>query len=96
MSSVFCCFNTQPYKNSTLSHEYNSQTFTSWASYPTESGITDDLPSAGDVTFAVQVVKQTNFGPLDSKRYFATTDDDAFIEVTEQWLIDANFQKLNT
>jgi hypothetical protein len=70
MSSVFCCFNKQPYKNRTLSHESNFRTFMLWASYPKENNITDDFPSAADVTFAVQVVKQTNFGPLDSKRYF--------------------------
>ncbi|KAF1911663.1 hypothetical protein BDU57DRAFT_543149 [Ampelomyces quisqualis] len=45
----------------------------------------------------IQVVKQVNFGPLESKRYFAQIKDDGeFVEVTEQWLVTANFQKLNT
>jgi hypothetical protein len=92
MSSIFCCANTQPYKNRTLSHEFKFRSFKAWASYPKESNITEDLLSATDATFAVQVVKQTNFGPLDSKRYFVTIGDDVFVEVTEQWLIDANFQ----
>jgi hypothetical protein len=96
MSSIFCCSNTQPYQNRTLSHEPKFRTFKSWASYPSESSITGDLPSPSDVTFAVQVVKQTNFGPLDSKRYFVSTNNETFVEVTEQWLVDANFQKLNT
>jgi hypothetical protein len=96
MPSIFCCSNTQSYKNCTLSHESKFRPFKSWASYPKASNITEDLPSAADATLAVQVVKQTNFGPLDSKRYFVTTGDDAFVEVFEQRLIDANFQKLNT
>jgi hypothetical protein len=87
MSSIFCCSNMQPYKNRTLSHESKFRTFTLWASYPKECNITVDLPSAADVTFAVQVVKQTNFGPLDSKRYFATTDDDTFIGVPSSGLL---------
>ena len=96
MSSIFCCSNTQPYKNRYLSHESKFRAFKSWASYPKETNITDNLPSPSDVTFAVQVVKQTNFGPLDSKRYFVSNNNETFVEVTEQWLIDANFQKLNT
>jgi hypothetical protein len=69
MSSIFCCPNTQPYKDHTLSHESKLQLFKLWASYPNESSITEDLLSTADVTFAVRVVKQTNFGPVESKRY---------------------------
>ncbi|KAF1999499.1 hypothetical protein P154DRAFT_554760 [Amniculicola lignicola CBS 123094] len=40
-----------------------------------------------------------NFGPLESKRYFAKNDgatgEPAFVEVSEKWLVVANFQKLN-
>jgi hypothetical protein len=69
----------------------------SWATYPKESSIgsTDTLPDASTVTLAIQVVKQVNYSPLESKRYFVHAGD-AFVEVTEQWLIEANFQKLNT
>ncbi|KAF1833035.1 hypothetical protein BDW02DRAFT_624480 [Decorospora gaudefroyi] len=95
MSSIFCCSNTQPYKNRVLSHESKFRTFMSWASYPTESNIAETAPSATDATFAVQVVKQTNYGPLDSKLYFVLGADGAFVEVTERWLIDANFEKMN-
>ena len=66
-----------------------------WANWPKASD-TDTAPSATNVTFAVQVVKQTNYGPLDNKRYFVTDSDGTFAEVTEQWLIDADFEKLNT
>lgn len=98
MSSIFCCSNIQGYRNRILSHEPKFKTFTAWATYPKESDIvsSDAAPSATDITFAVQLVKQTNYGPLDSKRYFVTGPDGTFVEVTEQWLIDANFEKLNT
>jgi hypothetical protein len=97
MSSIFCCSNTQSYKNRSLSHEDKFRTFMSWATYPKESSIgsTDTLPDASTVTLAIQVVKQVNYGPLESKRYFVHAGD-AFVEVTEQWLIEASFQKLNT
>ncbi|KAI4953506.1 hypothetical protein J4E91_002353 [Alternaria rosae] len=98
MSSIFCCSNIQGYRNRILSHEPKFKTFMAWATYPKESDIvsSDAAPSATDITFAVQFVKQTNYGPLDSKRYFVTGSDGTFVEVTEQWLIDANFEKLNT
>ncbi|KAH9878915.1 hypothetical protein J1614_002350 [Plenodomus biglobosus] len=96
MSSIFCCGNTQGYKNRILSHEQKFKNFMSWAAFPKDSSIdTPEIPSSP--TFAVQVVKQTNYGPLDSKRYFVSTDGEKiFVEVNEQWLIDANFEKLNT
>ncbi|KAB2106302.1 hypothetical protein AG0111_0g5570 [Alternaria gaisen] len=98
MSSIFCCSNIQGYKNRILSHESKFQTFMAWANYPKESSAVspDTVPSSAEVTFAIQVVKQTNYGPLDSKRYFVTGSDGVFVEVTEQWLINANFEKLNT
>ena len=66
-----------------------------WSDYPKASD-TGTAPSAINVAFAIQVVKQTNYGPLDSKRYFVTGSDSTFAEVTEQWLIDADFEKVNT
>ncbi|KAI8940456.1 hypothetical protein NX059_004142 [Plenodomus lindquistii] len=96
MSSIFCCGDVQSYKNRTLSHEPKFKAFMSWTSFPTGSSI-DPSIIAAPATFAIQVVNQTNYGPLDSKRYFVTSGTDGgFVEVTEQWLIDANFEKLNT
>jgi hypothetical protein len=97
MSSVFCCSNIRSYKNRILSHESKFRTFMSWASFPQESFITsnDSAPDATSVILAIQVVKQVNYGPLESKRYFVQANGE-FVEVTEQWLIDANFEKLNT
>ncbi|CAG8971532.1 hypothetical protein HYALB_00005428 [Hymenoscyphus albidus] len=50
--------------------------------------------------YAVQVVRQVNYGPVKWKRYFAAdeTDEggDAYEEVVEMDLIEANYEKLNT
>lgn len=98
MSSLFCCGNIQPYRPQILSHEQKFKTFMRWARHPRES-----TPSTGGVDllrlkpdFAVQLVRQVNFGPLESKRYFVFLGADDFIEVSENDLIQANFQKLNS
>ena len=76
-----------------------------WASYPRETAPEGGKPGqAGfaelDPPFAVQLVRQVNYGPLESKRYFIPAkngpEENAFVEVTEQDLIQANFQKLNS
>lgn len=101
MPSLFCCSRTQSYKNRTLSEESKFRTFLAWAEYPKESDVNTSPPDVSSTTstYAIQLVKQVNFGPLEGKRYFVSTtasdDGDGFVEVTEQWLIDANFQKLN-
>jgi hypothetical protein len=74
----------------------------SWAAFPRESEAKspDGAASITCPSYVVQIVKQVNFGPLESKRYFAHNEsnsgDEAFLEIPEKWLIDANFQKLNT
>jgi hypothetical protein len=99
MSSIFCCANVQPYKNRTLSHESKFRIFMAWANYPKQSTITagEAAPEASTTTLAIQIVKQVNYGPLESKRYFVQCGgiNDEYFEVTEQWLVDANFEKLN-
>ncbi|KAH7372301.1 hypothetical protein BKA66DRAFT_572422 [Pyrenochaeta sp. MPI-SDFR-AT-0127] len=102
MSSIFCCSDIHGYKNRTLSHEQKFGAFMVWARYPKESTVTvsEEPLSSSDATFAVQVVRQVNYGPLESKRYFTCNGtsgaENDFMEVEENWLIDANFQKLNT
>jgi hypothetical protein len=95
MSSIFCCSSIQPFKPCTLSHEPKFRTFMSWAAYPTSCTIASDAPDAPSVTLAIQVVKQVNYGPLESKRYFVQRGEE-FVEVEEKWLVDASFAKLNT
>ncbi|KAK4868510.1 hypothetical protein LT330_006712 [Penicillium expansum] len=51
--------------------------------------------------YAVQFVRQVNFGAIEAKRYFiphpeANGDRAEFVEITEQDLIAGNFQKLNS
>jgi hypothetical protein len=48
--------------------------------------------------YAVQLVRQVNFGPLESKRYFIPVEvtEELFREVSEDDLIRANFQKVNS
>jgi hypothetical protein len=100
MSSIFYCSNVQGYKNRAVSHEDKFRPFMFWAAYPKDSTMSsdDDALDTDSVTFAIQVVKQVNYGPLESKRYFVKAGDGdvEFFEVTERWLIDANFEKLNT
>ncbi|KAL1889704.1 hypothetical protein Sste5346_008688 [Sporothrix stenoceras] len=98
MSSLFCCSSTRPYKATRLSHEEKFSAFMAWARYPqSESPTGDDILASYTPSFAIQLVKQVNFGPLESKRYFVPVEgnDTEFVEITEQALINANFQKLN-
>ncbi|KAJ4372081.1 hypothetical protein N0V83_003854 [Neocucurbitaria cava] len=75
----------------------------SWASFPKDSTISDmpsDTAESGiSPPYVVQLVKQVNYGPLESKRYFVCRQtnqgNEQFVEVTEQWLIDGNFEKVN-
>jgi hypothetical protein len=46
--------------------------------------------------YAIQLVKQVNYGPLESKRYFAPLDDDAkFNEITGRDTIEGKSTKIN-
>jgi hypothetical protein len=95
MSTIFCCSSIQPFKPRILSHEPKFRTFMAWAAHPTSATVASDASDASGVTFAIQVVKQVNYGPLESKRYFVLRGEE-FVEVDEKWLVDANFEKLNT
>ena len=94
MSSIFCCSNTSPYKSRILDNEPKFRKFLNWGSFPKDSSITANLPDSTN-GLIIQVVRQVNFGPLKSKRYFLNTSSDEFVEVSEQWLIDNNLKKLN-
>ncbi|CAO2656612.1 Nn.00g054150.m01.CDS01 [Neocucurbitaria sp. VM-36] len=103
MSTVFCCTNIHGYKNQTISHEPKFTAFMSWAAFPKTSTITtipsETATTSNDPSYVIQLVKQTNYGPLESKRYFVrqqtSQGTEEFVEVSEQWLIDGNFEKLN-
>ncbi|KAH6963213.1 hypothetical protein FAVG1_10942 [Fusarium avenaceum] len=98
MSSLFCCSSIEPYRSQYLSHQSKFNNFMAWASFPKDSSPGEVNMSNVAPSFAVQLVRQVNFGPLESKRYFIPTDaiEDDFVEITEGDLIQANFQKVNT
>ena len=97
MDPLFCCTQLQPFKPKPIDHDPKFTSFLTWAkSTTTSSSTSNSLPDFNlPSTFVIQLVKQVNYGPLESKRYFITLPS-GFQEVTEKQLIDANFQKLNT
>ena len=73
----------------------------SWAkSQNDDASIVDTVSLANNdvaVPYAVQLVRQINYGPLESKRYFIPSGQDGkFVEVNESAMIEANFKKLNS
>ncbi|KAK0652377.1 hypothetical protein B0T16DRAFT_454749 [Cercophora newfieldiana] len=106
MSSLFCCSFVRPFRPVHLNHEDKFRAFMAWAEFPKESSpatgqdvdtVRADLGSSKP-PFAVQLVRQVNYGPLESKRYFVPVkdEDNEFVEIGENDLIQANFQKLNS
>jgi hypothetical protein len=103
-NNVFCCSNLQPYRPKTLDHEPKFTDFISWAKRASlgtsgAAGKSSDTPGATEhYPYAVQLVRQVNFGPLESKRYFVPEDNPArdFVEITADDLVDANFEKVNS
>lgn len=75
-----------------------------WAKFPQESSLsTDDGAEKTDLValkppYSIQLVRQVNYGPLESKRYFIPVEgsENEFAEVVEDDLIQANFKKLNS
>lgn len=104
MPSLFCCGSVKPYRPTRLLHEDKFKTFMAWAEFPMGSSpSTDDGAGKVDLaalkpSYAIQLVRQVNYGPLESKRYFIPVEgrDNEFVEVVEDDLVQANFQKLNS
>ena len=90
-----------------LLHEAKFSSFMTWGNFPKASTIAttggeNDKESLSlaetKPPYAVQLVRQVNYGPLESKRYFIPVEgkNEAFVEVSEEDLVKANFQKLNS
>ncbi|RFU81466.1 mfs multidrug transporter [Trichoderma arundinaceum] len=96
MPAVFCCSSIKPYRPQRLDHEVKFNQFMNWAHFASPAPSNDSSP-LNTATYAVQLVKQVNYGPQESIRYF-TPDSNAlgFVEVTENDLLEANFEKLNS
>jgi hypothetical protein len=96
MGTVFCCSSATPYRPRILDHEDKFQAFLRWIPSAKPS-INEPGAIISHALYAVQVVKQVNYGPQESIRYFIATIDDArFVETSEDALISANFEKLNS
>lgn len=93
--SLFCCTSIAPYKAQRIDHEHKFRDFVTWASSAEPSPSSDPAGDLAMADYVVQLVRQINYGPIESKRYFAHTPG-GFTEVSEQDLINANFKKLNT
>ncbi|KAF6811400.1 MFS multidrug transporter [Colletotrichum musicola] len=100
MATLFCCDFIKPYKSQRTDHETKFLDFMAWtkrvvkdSDISSESSTSDKVPS-----YTIQLVRQMNYGPLESRRYFARFDhiSDSFVEVSENFLIQANFQKVNS
>jgi hypothetical protein len=88
-----------------LDHELKFEDFLAWAQeLNSESSIDeqDHQTVLEQGSLVVQIVRQVNYGPLESKRYFVKTPTisasgaSTFREINENDLIQANFQKLNS
>ncbi|KAL5352303.1 hypothetical protein ACLOAV_002250 [Pseudogymnoascus australis] len=104
MAGVFCCLSgPKPYRPQILSHEPKFEAFLRWMPASQDASTVGTIEgksilSDDSSTYAIQVVQQVNYGPLESKRYFISGDGGRgtnFYEVTEGDLIQANFEKLN-
>ncbi|OGM44668.1 hypothetical protein ABOM_007477 [Aspergillus bombycis] len=97
---IFCCTHITPYRPQILGQESKFNEFLEWAHWTVTSEVSSDYDASSTVPeYAVQLVKQVNYGPLEGRRYFIPRRDLSgaeFIEVSEQWLIEKNFQKLNS
>ncbi|KAH7201214.1 hypothetical protein DER44DRAFT_841717 [Fusarium oxysporum] len=98
MREVFCCSKIEPYRPRQLDHESKFTAFMTWAnSVSTSLASKDTQTPFNNAPYAVQIVRQVNFGPRDSIRYFIpASEGSVFAEATEDDLLEANFEKLNS
>lgn len=69
-----------------------------WAGLQTTSPVPVDGSSpVSSAPYAIQLVRQINYGPQESIRYFVPASDGSyFTEATEDDLLKLNFEKLNS
>ena len=97
MSAIFCCSSISPYRPRQLDHEANLRSFVHWASLQTTALVPVDGSLVSSAPYAIQLVKQVNYGPQESTRYFFPASNGSdFAESTEDDLLDANFGKVNS
>lgn len=101
MSALLCCESLRPYKVLRTDHEVRFTQFMAWANdgQPIVIEETSKIDSSiRTPLYAIQLVRQVNYGPLESKRYFVNFADrtHSYVEVAEDFLIQCNFQKVNS
>ena len=98
MSAIFCCSSVSPYRPQTLDHEAKFTAFMTWVDLQATSQVlNDDSSAVDDAPYAVQLVRQINYGPQESVRYFVLVDKSLkFAEVREDTLLKSNFEKVNS
>lgn len=98
MREVFCCSKIEPYRPRRLDHEPKFTAFMTWAGSVTTSLASNDAHApVNSAPYAVQIVRQVNFGPKEWIRYFIpASGGSVFAEATEDDLLEANFEKLNS
>ncbi|KAI2623126.1 hypothetical protein GGR54DRAFT_638370 [Hypoxylon sp. NC1633] len=95
MAGVFCCMAIQPYRPVRVDQEHRFKAFMDWASSTASSQASDEQTSVSDAPYAIQIVRQINYGPQESIRYFIPSRPN-YVEATEDELVQANFEKLNS
>jgi hypothetical protein len=97
-ATIFCCSSVSPYRPQLLDHEAKFTAFTNWALLQKVSPLIGDSSSIIDnAPYVVQLVRQINYGPQESIRYFVPASDGSnFAETTENDLVKSNFKKLNS
>ena len=107
----FCCDNVQPYPcPSRTDHDEKFNPFIKVALDTTATdfissttGSSGSEPSAAQYPYVIRFVKQVNYGPVESKRFFAPgtstnssgSEGIRYVELLEEDLITANFTKVN-
>ncbi|TVY84655.1 hypothetical protein LSUE1_G000514 [Lachnellula suecica] len=95
MESLLCCTNLEPFRPRKVDHELKFTSFMSWGKKQQKIEETSPATSNDNFAYAIQLVKQVNYGALESKRYFVPAGEN-FAEIKERELIDANFEKVNS
>ncbi|OTB01877.1 hypothetical protein M426DRAFT_14031 [Hypoxylon sp. CI-4A] len=95
---IFCCTSISPFRPRMLDHEAKFTDFMRWARAQKSSAHDDSSATVvSSAPYAVQLVRQINYGPQESVRYFAPLNGgSSFIEATEDDLVKSNFKKLNS
>lgn len=98
MSNILCCSSIRLYRPRQLDHEAKFRAFMSWAGLQTASLVpTDGCSAASSAPYAIQLVRQINYGPQESIRYFIPAGNGSnFMEATEDNLLMSNFEKVNS